>query len=108
MTPRQLFVIKSLFESEARHATSDACCEVLHDAPAADIFFMEQLIAEGSVIAYKTRSSGCGLPCFEFRGFTSQGHKIYRPFVAESIPDDNTVEITKEKDASNAAETSEA
>lgn len=108
MTPRQLYVVKSLFESETRHATSDGCCEVLHDASTADIFFMEQLIAEGSVIAYKTRSSGCGLPCYEFRGFTSQGHKIYGPFVAESTRNNNSVETTKEKDASNAAETSEA
>ena len=84
MTPRQLFIIKSLFESEARHTASDGCCEVLYDAPSEDIFFMRQLIEEGSVIAYKTRSSKCGLPCFEFHGFTPAGYALYKPFISLS------------------------
>ena len=80
MTSKQLFIIKSLFDSESRLSTRVGYCEVLHDAPPADVAFMKQLIEEGSVVAYQTRSKGCGLPCFMFARFTPRGRAVYASF----------------------------
>ena len=46
---------------------------------------MEQLIAEGSVYAYKARSKGCGLPCFIFNGFTPVGRARYEHLIMKDI-----------------------
>lgn len=77
MTSKQLFIIKSLFDTESRLSTRGGYCEVLHDAFPEDVAFMKQLIEEGSVVAYSTRSEGCGLPCYIFSGFTPKGRAMY-------------------------------
>jgi len=99
MTPKQLFIVKSLFDSESRLSTLGGHCEVLHDALPDDVAFMKQLIAEGSVVAYSTRSNGCGLPCFIFSGFTTKGHTIYNSFIDNTVPMTSGLGCAKKEDA---------
>lgn len=80
MMDRESFVIKTLFHSEKHGKTTDGYHEVLHDAPQSDVSFMEQLIENGYVVAYRTRSKGAGLPCFMFAGFTPKGRAVYASF----------------------------
>ena len=85
MTQSQIDVVTLLFAMEAHHTRQGGQVEVLHDAPSAKAAFMEQLIAEGSVCAYKTRSGRCGLSCFMFRGFTSLGQARYEHLIMKDI-----------------------
>lgn len=81
MTDRQLMILKSLFEYESAGAKMHDYVEVLTDAPPEDVAFTEGLVKHGDIVAYRTRSEKSGLPCFAFRGFTPDGHKVYDSFM---------------------------
>ncbi len=109
MTQCQIDVINELFVTEALHAQSGGQGEVLHDAPPLKVAFMEQLIAEGSVYAYKTRSKGCGLPCYMLSAITPKGRSIYGHGIIKKESESKEVSNGKVKERkSNEQETPEA
>ena len=85
MTQSQIDVVTVLLAMEPHHKRQGGQVEVLHNAPSVKAAFMEQLIAEGSVYAYKARSKGCGLPCFIFNGFTPVGRARYEHLIMKDI-----------------------
>ena len=70
---RQIYVLKSLFAAMNSSGASDKDVIVLHDAPSEDVAFMNQLIKEGSVVAYRPKRNGYPFNCFVFGGLLKKG-----------------------------------
>ena len=82
---RQIYVLKSLFAAANSSSAIDKDVTVLHDAPSEDVAFMNQLIKEGSVVAYRPKRKGYLTNCFVFGGFTEKGLKAYWPIVEAEL-----------------------
>ena len=82
---RQIYVLKSLFAAANSSGALDNDVTVLHDAPPEDVAFMNQLIKEGSVVAYRPKRKGYPFSCFIFCGFTEKGLKAYWPIVEAEL-----------------------
>lgn len=82
---RQIYVLKSLFAAANSSGAIDKDVTVLHDAPLEDVAFMNQLIKEGSVVAYRPKRKGYPFNCFVFGGFTEKGLKAYWPIVEDEL-----------------------
>ena len=81
MNWRQVFVLKTLFAIADSERSGDGYVPVLKDAPPEDVAFMNQLIKEESVLAYKPKH-GHLTRCFMFRGISEKGRRVYWPIVA--------------------------
>lgn len=82
---RQIYVLKSLFAAANSSGAIDKDVAVLHDAPPEDVAFMNQLIKEGSVVAYRPKRKGYRFNCFVFGGFTEKGLRAYWPIVEAEL-----------------------
>lgn len=80
MNWRQISLLKMLFTIADNHLNDDNDVAVLQDAPPEDVAFMERLIREESVVAYRPRK-GYPTQCYLFGGITDKGRKAYGPIV---------------------------
>lgn len=80
MNWRQLCMLKTLFAIADRDGVTDDDVTVLQDAPPEDVAFMERLIREESVVAYRPKK-GYSTNCYLFGGITDKGRKAYGPIV---------------------------
>lgn len=80
MNWRQISILKMLFSIADDDLFADKDITVLQDAPPEDVAFMERLIREESVVAYRPRK-GYPTQCYLFGGITDKGRKAYGPIV---------------------------
>ena len=80
MNWRQLCMLKTLFAIADRDGVTGDNVTVLQDAPPEDVAFMERLIREESVVAYRPKK-GYPTSCYLFGGITDKGRKAYGPIV---------------------------